>query len=277
MSLTILLLSRLAGDEPFAAALQPVTVHDLGKLLLAFTMLWGYVNYSQFLITWSGNVSEETPFYVRRLHGAWQSIAVLLVVFHFALPFALLLSRPLKRNARALAGIAVLMLVMQAIDLFWLVGPDLATHGEGEAPLPDPLDGPRGAPRARRPVARALRAPGARRAAPAGRRARAFGARRRARGGPLAMRQDQGGYERSDADAGGSYRPGSRCWRRWCSPRSRCVPMYRLLAKRESQAQPPPAGAVKTEMSEPVPSFPKLVSSEPQRPRRVPRAARRPC
>jgi hypothetical protein len=135
LSFTILLLSRLAGHEPFRTALQPVTVHDLGKLLLAFTMLWGYVNYSQFLITWSGNISEETPFYVRRLHGAWQSIAVLLVVFHFALPFALLLSRPLKRNARALAGIAVLMLVMQAVDLFWLVGPDLATHGEGEAPF----------------------------------------------------------------------------------------------------------------------------------------------
>ena len=135
LSLTILLLSRLAGAEPFRTALQPVTVHDLGKLLLAFTMLWGYVNYSQFLITWSGNISEETPFYVRRLHGAWQSIAVLLVVFHFALPFALLLSRPLKRNARALAGIAVLMLVMQAVDLFWLVGPDLATHGQGEAPF----------------------------------------------------------------------------------------------------------------------------------------------
>jgi len=98
-------------------------------------MLWGYVNYSQFLITWSGNVSEETPFYVRRLHGAWGSIAALLVVFHFALPFALLLSRSLKRNARALAGVATLMLVMQALDLFWLVGPDLLTHGEGEAPF----------------------------------------------------------------------------------------------------------------------------------------------
>jgi len=135
LSFTILLLARLAGDEPFVTALQPVTVHDLGKLLLAFTMLWGYVNFSQFLITWSGNISEETPFYVRRLHGAWESVAVLLLVFHFALPFALLLSRPLKRNARALAGVAALMLVMQAVDLFWLIGPDLATHGEGEAPF----------------------------------------------------------------------------------------------------------------------------------------------
>jgi len=135
LSFTILLLSRLAGDEPFKSALQPVTVHDLGKLLLAFTMLWGYVNFSQFLITWSGNLSEETPFYVHRLHGAWGEVAVVLLLFHFALPFALLLSRPLKRNPRALAAVAALMLLMQVVDLFWLIGPDLAAHGEADAPL----------------------------------------------------------------------------------------------------------------------------------------------
>ena len=76
LAFTIVLLSRLAGEEPFTQALQPVTVHDLGKLLLAFTMLWGYVNFSQFLIIWSGNLSEETPFYLRRLHGGWQVMAV---------------------------------------------------------------------------------------------------------------------------------------------------------------------------------------------------------
>jgi hypothetical protein len=135
LSFTILLMARLADEEPFRTALQPVTVHDLGKLLLTFTMLWGYVNFSQFLITWSGNVSEETPFYVHRLYGAWGEVAVLLLVFHFALPFALLLSRPLKRNPRALATIAALMLVMQVVDLFWLVAPDLVAHGEGDSPL----------------------------------------------------------------------------------------------------------------------------------------------
>jgi hypothetical protein len=92
-------------------------------------MLWGYVNFSQFLIVWSGNISEETPFYVRRLQGGWQLIAIALLVFHFALPFALLLSRPLKRSARALAAVASLMLVMQLVDLFWLIVPDLAGHG----------------------------------------------------------------------------------------------------------------------------------------------------
>jgi hypothetical protein len=135
LSFTIVLMAFLAGEAPFARALQPVTVHDLGKLLLAFTMMWGYVNFSQFLIIWSGNVSEESPFYVYRLQGSWGTVAVLLVVFHFALPFALLLSRPLKRSARALAVVAALMLLMQLLDLFWLIGPDLVAHGEEAVPL----------------------------------------------------------------------------------------------------------------------------------------------
>ena len=135
LSFTIVLLARLAAEEPFQAALTPVAVHDLGKLLLAFTMLWGYVNFSQFLIVWSGNVSEETPFYLNRMHGGWNVIAILLILFHFALPFALLLSRSLKRSARALAAVASLMLVMQLVDLFWLIAPDLAAHGHQQVPL----------------------------------------------------------------------------------------------------------------------------------------------
>jgi hypothetical protein len=135
LSFTIVLLARLADEPPMDRALQPGTVHDLGKLLLAFTMLWAYVNFSQFLIVWSGNISEETPFYIQRLHGGWGVIAVVLLLFHFALPFALLLSRPLKRRPRSLATVAGLMLVMQLVDLYWLIGPDLLTQGHGHAPL----------------------------------------------------------------------------------------------------------------------------------------------
>jgi hypothetical protein len=124
LSFTIVLLARLADEPPMDRALQPGTVHDLGKLLLAFTMLWAYVNFSQFLIVWSGNISEETPFYIQRLHGGWGVIAVVL-----------LLSRPLKRRPRSLATVAGLMLVMQLVDLYWLIGPDLLTQGHGHAPL----------------------------------------------------------------------------------------------------------------------------------------------
>jgi hypothetical protein len=118
-----------------SSAVTPTTVHDLGKLLLTFTMLWAYVNFSQFLIVWSGNTSEETPFYVHRFHGGWGVVAVVLVLFHFALPFALLLSRPLKRNPRSLAAVAGLMLLMQLVDLYWLLGPDLVAHGHETVPL----------------------------------------------------------------------------------------------------------------------------------------------
>lgn len=78
------------------------------------------------------------------------------------------------------------------------------------------------------------------------------------------MRKDQGGYERTDADAGGTYKAGLAMLAAMVLTALAVVPMFRLLSKRESQAQPPPAGAVKTEMSEPVQSFPKLVTSEPQ-------------
>jgi hypothetical protein len=135
LSFTIVLLARVADEAPFDTALRPVTVHDLGKLLLAFTMLWAYVNFSQFLIIWSGNISEETPFYLRRLQGGWQLIAISLLLFHFALPFALLLSRPLKRNPRSLAVVAWLMLLMQLVDLYWLIAPDLVAHDAPAVPL----------------------------------------------------------------------------------------------------------------------------------------------
>jgi hypothetical protein len=135
LSFTIVLMARVASEPPMSEALGPGTVQDLGKLLLTFTMLWAYVNFSQFLIIWSGNVSEETPFYVQRLRGGWGVLAVALLLFHFALPFALLLSRPLKRHARGLAAVAGLMLVMQLVDLFWLIVPDLLTHGHGHAAL----------------------------------------------------------------------------------------------------------------------------------------------
>jgi hypothetical protein len=135
LAFTIVVMALLSREPPFDAALAPITFQDLGKLLLAFTMLWAYVNFSQFLIIWSGNLTAETPFYVRRLQGGWGAIAVVLLLFHFAFPFALLLSRPLKRSARALSAVALLMLAMRLLDHFWLVGPDLIGHEGLVVPL----------------------------------------------------------------------------------------------------------------------------------------------
>jgi hypothetical protein len=98
------------------------TFNDLGNLLLAFTMLWGYLSFSQFLIIWAGNLAEEIPWYMRRLHGGWEWIGRFLIVFHFAVPFLILLCRPIKRNALKfkLWMVAALVLFAHLIDDFWL-------------------------------------------------------------------------------------------------------------------------------------------------------------
>ncbi len=116
----------ILSDEggPLAGVIGPAHLQDIGKLLFAFTMLWAYFAFSQFLIIWAGNLVDEIPWYLERLRGGWQWIGLLLVVFHFALPFALLLSRTLKRRARTIVRIAALIIVMRFVDLFWLVAPD---------------------------------------------------------------------------------------------------------------------------------------------------------
>jgi hypothetical protein len=123
----LVILSEEGG--PLEGIIGPAHLHDIGKLLLTFTMLWAYFSFSQFLIIWSGNLADEIPWYMERLKGGWQWIGILLVVFHFAFPFALLLSRSLKRAGRTLVRIAGLVIVMRFIDLFWLVAPDFNKTG----------------------------------------------------------------------------------------------------------------------------------------------------
>jgi hypothetical protein len=124
MAFLITLMVLLSYRDPMAQVLTPRHLHDLGKLLLALVMVWAYFSFSQFLIIWAGNLPEEIPWYLERLKGGWQYVALGLVVGHFALPFALLLSRDLKRNFRLLAGIAVFILFMRLVDIYWLVAPD---------------------------------------------------------------------------------------------------------------------------------------------------------
>jgi hypothetical protein len=123
MAFLITLTVLLSYREPLRSVLTPRHLHDLGKLLLALVMVWAYFSFSQFLIIWSGNLPEEIPWYIERLNGGWQFIALLLVLGHFALPFALLLSRDLKRNFKLLAGIAVFILFMRLMDLYWVLAP----------------------------------------------------------------------------------------------------------------------------------------------------------
>lgn len=130
MAFLILILKRLNNSEPMNHLLKANHFHDLGTLMLAFVVLWAYVSFSQFLIIWSGNLPEETPWYAKRMFGAWGNVAVVLMVFHFALPFFLLLIRFNKRKIAILATIATFMLVMRWVDLTWLIAPAFQ-HGDG--------------------------------------------------------------------------------------------------------------------------------------------------
>jgi hypothetical protein len=123
LALAIVVLAMLDGSKAVAGVLKPRHFHDLGKLLLAFTMLWAYLSFSQYLIIWAGNLPEEIPWYVRRTTGAWGAVAIALVIGHFALPFTLLLSQDLKKRSSLLAKVALFIIVMRLVDLIWLVAP----------------------------------------------------------------------------------------------------------------------------------------------------------
>jgi hypothetical protein len=128
MSLMIAVVVLLSGSEPFAEVLKKRHLHDLGKLLFAFNMLWAYFDFSQLLIIWSGNQPEEISFYRTRLSGGWGVLAVIVLVFHFALPFLLLLPQDVKRNARQISKIALWMIFMRLVDLFWMTRPEFTAR-----------------------------------------------------------------------------------------------------------------------------------------------------
>jgi hypothetical protein len=116
----------LFNYKPMSEMLTPDFVHDHGKWMLAFTMVWAYFNFSQWLIIWAGNLPSEITFYLRRVQGGWISVGLILVVFGFAVPFAMLLSRPFKRNIRKLVWLAVWMIVIRYLDLFWIIEPNFS-------------------------------------------------------------------------------------------------------------------------------------------------------
>jgi len=125
LAFTIIVMSWLSRREPMDRVAQPRHFQDWGNLLLALVMLWTYFAFSQYLIIWSGNLAEETTWYVARKHGGWGVIAIAIVILQFAFPFLALLSRASKRSAEKLAMLAVLILVMRVFDVIWLIEPAL--------------------------------------------------------------------------------------------------------------------------------------------------------
>jgi len=129
MSLMIAILVMLASSEPLASILKKRHLHDLAKLLFAFNMLWAYFGFSQLLIIWSGNQPEEITFFHSRLYGSWGLVAIIVLVFHFFVPFFVLLPQDVKRSTRWMPKIAIWMIFMRLVDLFWLTRPEFSLGG----------------------------------------------------------------------------------------------------------------------------------------------------
>ena len=128
LAFTIVIERILSNYQPMSTLLKPKYLHDHGNFLLAFTMVWAYFSFSQWLIIWAGNLPDEITWYFRRLHGGWEYVGLFLVLFHFAVPFFLLLFRPNKRDVSRLVWIAAWMLVAHYIDIFWHIEPSFSQN-----------------------------------------------------------------------------------------------------------------------------------------------------
>ncbi len=128
-SFVVAVLVLLSKREPFASFLTQQHYHDLGNLMLAFTMLWAYMSFSQFLIIWAENLPDEIPWYVRRFSGGWGYIAWTISIFHFFVPFFLLLLRFIKKNPSRLRTLAIWIIIMRILDVFWIVEPAFRQRG----------------------------------------------------------------------------------------------------------------------------------------------------
>lgn len=143
LSFVVLAIAVLSTRPPLQELLGPRHLHDLGTLLFAFVLLVAYFHFSQFVIIWSGNQPEEAPWYLRRTTGGWQPVALLLVMFHFVVPAAVLLSRTTKRRAWSLATVAGTLLAMRFLETWYLVAPEataVAEHHRAVSALPGVLD-----------------------------------------------------------------------------------------------------------------------------------------
>ena len=129
LAFLIVVLIWLGRRPPLQGIVGPDHLHDLANLMLAFVMLWAYFAFSQYLIIWSANLPEEIEWYLHRLQPGWRAVAAALIIFHFAVPFVLLLSRAVKRQPRTLLRVAAAILVVRFVDLFWLIAPEFHEHG----------------------------------------------------------------------------------------------------------------------------------------------------
>ncbi|MFP5519227.1 MAG: molybdopterin oxidoreductase [Bdellovibrionia bacterium] len=103
-------------------------LHDVVKFEKGFTVFWAYIAFSQFMLIWYANIPEETEYYIMRAQNGWMGVSIALLVFRFIVPFLALLPRGAKRNESHVLAVSVLILIMQYVDIFWMVMPNF-NHG----------------------------------------------------------------------------------------------------------------------------------------------------
>jgi hypothetical protein len=103
--------------------------HDLGKLMFAFVIFWGYMAFSQYFLIWYGNIPEETVWFLHRWEGSWKTVSLIIVFGHFVIPFFALFPQTPKKNPVFLVVVSVWLLIVHRIDIYWLVMPSLHHHG----------------------------------------------------------------------------------------------------------------------------------------------------
>jgi hypothetical protein len=128
LALIILLLSIERRRPQFEVMASEETFHKFGNLLLAFTMMWAYLAFAQFLIIWSGNLPHEISWYLHRIRDGWRWAAAFVALFYFFVPFFLLLMRPVKKNPNVLAAVACCVLSGHVVAIWWMVAPSF--HSE---------------------------------------------------------------------------------------------------------------------------------------------------
>jgi hypothetical protein len=126
LAFVILLLLVVRRARQFVSIISTEeTLHKIGNLLLAFTMLWAYLEFGQLLIIWSGNLPHEISWYLNRVAGDWRWVCVFLFLFNFFVPFFLLLMRPVKRRVQILASVAGCILIAHIVDVWWTIAPSV--------------------------------------------------------------------------------------------------------------------------------------------------------
>jgi hypothetical protein len=129
LALAVFVAGFLSQYEPIASVITSDRFNDLGNLVLTFVMLWAYLSFSQFLIIWAGDLINEIPWYLTRARGGWAMIAVLLIFLSFAIPFFLLLMRPIKRRVETLSALCGALILITFVDVYWMVVPAFEKAG----------------------------------------------------------------------------------------------------------------------------------------------------